>query len=156
RLGPLQQLGVGNEFFQLVALQGVLLDPLDGSLREEGVNGVDPLGHQELRLPQSARPLARRSDVAAGPVLPVVEEAQGLVALGPAPLQRAAQGFLGSSAQDQSPARQARALVHAFPPRSPYRSAAANSCASKARAWAAASGGISSAASGFTLLIPRA
>src|SRR5262249_10807094 len=109
RLGPLQEVDVGDELLHLVALQRVLLDALDGPLREESVDGIDPFGNRQLRRVQGPLliPAALTSAAPGAPIpalaLAPVEVLQSRIAIGVLALHAAAD-VLGLVAEDQSPA----------------------------------------------------
>jgi hypothetical protein len=122
---------VRDHLFQLVAFERVLLDPLDGLLREQLVNEVDPLRHRQLGLALAAgvgaaaalpaRAAAPAAHVAARPVLALVEKRERPFALPPFAGQ-SAQRLLRPLAQHQAPAQHAAAglvLRAHFAPRSP-------------------------------------
>src|SRR5262245_43697319 len=110
RLGSLQEVDVGNEFLHLVALQSVLLDALDGPLRKQGMDGVDPVGDRQLRGVQGALLVpATLTFAAPGAPIPAlalapIEVLQGRVAVGVLALYAAADA-LRLVAEDQAPAK---------------------------------------------------
>ncbi len=139
RPGAAEQVGVGHHLVELVALQGVLLDPLDGLLGEERVHGVDPVGHGELRIAEAAGFRCRALRGRCGPGR--IRGRRGSPAPGPARRRGpSSEQPSASSAPWPRTSRQrtSRSLVaHREAPRNPNRSTAWNSLASNASARAA-------------------
>src|SRR5262249_19152975 len=109
-LSTAEQLGVGDQLLNLVALQGVLLDALDGTTRKERVDLVDPLGHGQGGVVEGSA--AAATGVAAGAILTPVEKIEGTVAAGLLAVETTTQPLLGIGAEHQPPTHQALTRFH--------------------------------------------